>query len=193
MHNIHGTRFDGSPLWTFARARRPINNPLHFFFENPKEDKEGAKNGLKLDHVSLAHALWQNYMLIFELGRAKEQGFPTDALLSWTAKVLTGQFAEPASYSPFNVQRGSSPIADKQGNYFKTWTDTLVAYEDPDPPSKINPDACDGYAVYAYGASTMIVHEPGGAAPYEWLRDHVYDALKDKMAKCPKWAFLPRS
>jgi len=195
MHNIHGTRFDGTPLWTFARVRRPVDNPLHVFIENPKEEKNGDKSSspLNLSLVGYAVPLWQNYMMIFELGRAREQGFPTDALLSWSAKMLTGQFAEPESYSPYNIQQYSTGIRDRQGNYFKTWTETLRGYKDPSTPTRIKPDACDGYAVYAYGAATMIAREPGGAAAYEWLRSNVYDPLKDRMTHCPKWAYLPRS
>jgi hypothetical protein len=193
MHNIRGTRFEGTPLWMFARTHRPVDNPLHAFIENPKVEGKSSSSPLNLDVVSSAVPLWQNYMMIFELGRAREQGFPTAALLSWSAKVLTGQFAEGDSYSPYNVQQYSTGIRDRQGNYFKTWTDTLRGYKNPTPATRIKPDACDGYAVYAYGASTMIAHEPGGAAAYEWLRNHVYEPLKDRMVTCPKWAYLPRS
>ncbi len=190
-HNIHGTQFDGTPLWTFARGRWPADNPLHVFGENPK-DKSNTPDILNLSEVGTAAPLWQTYLLIFELGRAREQGYPTGALLSYCAKVLTGQFAESATYNPYNIARLSVGVRDREGRYFKTWTEALRSYNDPVPPPKFVYDPCDGYSLYAYGASTMIVHEPGGAAAYEWLRDHVYEPMRQEIGNCGKWAYLPR-
>lgn len=185
-HGITGTAFEGSRLWQFSRST-PFESPLHFF----AEQKLRGDEGLKPDSASTTGALWQNYMLIFELGRAKEKGFPTGPLLAWLAPVLTGQFADPANYDPANLARYWSPVRNEAGQFFSRWADTLPVYRKEKP--LVTKNVADGYAAYAYGAATMIQGLPGGAAAYAWLREGFYDPLRRQYAENPKWAFLPRS
>jgi len=185
---ISGTSFERQPTWQFGQ-KQVFASPLHFFSDQPLRGDEG----LLKEHASTCAALWQHYMLIFELGRAKEKGFPVDALLSSLAGILTGQFKEQATYNPYNLQRYYSPVREPNHKFFQTWTETLAAYEDPRVPNEFTRDTGDGYGVYAYGASTMITDLPGGIDSYNWLRKTAYDPLREKFSENPKWAFVPRS
>jgi hypothetical protein len=182
---IRGTPFEGKPTWQFG-AKEVFGSPLHFFDDQPIQDRREL-------HASTAAALWQHYMLIFELGRSKEKGFPTGPLVSWLAVILTSQFKEGPAYSPYNVARYWTGVRDDEHQFFQTWTATLASYKEPQVSTDLGTNVGDGYAAYAYGASTMITGEPGGDVAYDWLRKNFYGPLHDRFAENPKWAFLPRS
>jgi hypothetical protein len=183
--SIRGTPFEGKPTWQSGQ-KEVFASPLHFFADQPIRDRKEL-------HASTEGALWEHYMLIFELGRSKEKGFLTGPLLSWLAVVLTGQFKEGPAYSPYNLGRYWTGVRDNQHQFFQTWTATLASYKEPQAPTALGQNVADGYATYAYAASTMITGEPGGANAYDWLRKKLYDPLHDRFAENPKWAFLPRT
>ena len=188
MLGITGTPAQNSALWSFAKQNRSFQSPLHFWQDRPLRATQ--RNNAQTTSSSVS--LWEQYMLMFELGVAKEKGFRTGPLLTYTSYVLTSQFQEPKTYSVYNLQRYSTGVKDTAGNFFRTWTETLASYQDPQP-EEIKADVCDGYATYAYGASTVITNEPGGAVAYKWLKDRVYESRRDKYGRCPKWAFVPRA
>ncbi len=191
LHGITGTANEGSKLWRFGRST-PFEPPLHLFAEQ-KFDGPGAitGGGMVPGQVSSDAALWQHYMLIFELGRAKEKGFPTGRLLDYVGQVLTGQFRDPAAYAPENLGRYWTPVRDEAGRFFPTWAATLPAYSKADPV--IRRDVSDGYVAMACAAATMLSGSPEGQVAYAWLRKNFYDPLRDRYSENPKWAFLPRS
>lgn len=184
---IEGTKLASSRAWQAAQARL-FRSPLHFF----RDQAVRSDLGLLVNHASTVDGLWQNYMLIFELGRAKERGFSTGPLLSWLSEALTGHFVQPAGYDPLNFQRYYTAVRDEHGEFYKTWPDTLVAFKDREP-RPFNPDVGDGYGAYGYAASTMTIGEQDGREAYEWLRRNGYEPLHAKYAENPKWAFLPRT
>jgi len=184
---IRDAAFESTAALRFGETRA-FASPLHFLSYQPVRGDEGI---LK-EHASTVSALWQHYMLIFELGRSKEKGFPTGPLLSWLAEVLAGQFKAGSTYDPYNLQRYYTAVRDERGVFFQAWTDTLAAYKDPEPRKLFIPDISDGYGAYGYAASTMITGQPGGAEAYEWLRRNGYDPLRNRYAEYPKWAFMPR-
>jgi hypothetical protein len=187
MHGISGTRYEDTRLWRYGRDHA-FQPPLHYFDE---QDYNGG-DIFKPARVSTTSPLWQNYFVIFELARAREQGFATGPLLAWNGAVLTTQFADPQHYDPANVQRYYSPVRDITKRFYQTWPETLGAYLQPATP-RIDDDTCDGYDAYAYGASTVLIDQPGGETAYAWLRSQVYERFRDRFAACPKWAFLPRA
>jgi hypothetical protein len=172
-------------LWRYGR-KTPFEPPLRQFNESPPR----PNLGLKVELMQTDTALWQDYMILFELGRAKEKGFPTGPLLTWLAPVLTGQFQDP-QYDPANLTRYVHPVRDASGAFYRRWSDMLPVFQGPLTPLSQH-DVGDGYGNHAYAASTMITHETGGGVAYAWLREHVYEAERRGYAENPKWAFLPR-
>jgi hypothetical protein len=185
-HDIHGTKFEGTPQWRFGQTRLLVN-PLHAFDDQPAR----GDGGVKLDIVGTTTAIWTDYFLLLELGRAKEKGFPAGPMLSWLAVVLTSQFAHPDSYDPANLQRFQTPIRRRDGTPFKTWAETMAGYINP-VPGQLN-GGCEGIARMAYAASTMLATEPGGREAYDWLRKNMYDKFTNLNFACPKWSLLPRA
>ena len=188
LHDIRGTPGQGNFLWAVGNARK-VMSPLHFF------DVSGglrSNEGLDLDVVHEGSGLWQNYFVLFELGCAKEKGFRTAPLVSYLAPMLARQIADPEHYDPTNMTRYYTALLLKDGSYVPSWPATLHYYTDQKTPV-LGADVGDGYATYAYGASTMIVNEPGGEAIYRWLSERYYKPLRAKFEATPKWAFLPRA
>jgi hypothetical protein len=185
---LRGTQLENTPAWRYGDSK-PFRSPLHFIRDQPAE----AAAGILVDRAKSMDALWQCYLLIFELGRSKEKGFPTGALLTWLSELLTGHFRQVPGYDPLNFQRYFTAVRDEHGEFFRTWPETVVAYKEPEPRRRVfNPDIYDGYGAYGYAASTMITTEPGGREAYEWLRRNGYEPLRSRYAEYPKWAFVPR-
>jgi hypothetical protein len=184
---IRETSFEGSVLWE-AGQKQAYVSPLHVFSEEPPRPNWA----IRIERAKAITQLWQHYMLIVELGLAKEKSFPSSALLSHLGRVLIDQFRE-GGYDPLNFQRYSTGTRDADGHLFETWTETLVAFKDPANPEKFSKDIRDGYGTYAYAASTFLVSEPGGTRAYDWLRHNGYEPLQSEYAAYPKWALIPRT
>jgi hypothetical protein len=188
MHGITGTRFEATPLWQYGRSKVFLS-PLHVFAEVPPR----PNHELKLELVKTDTAMWQNYMVLIELGRAKERGFPSGPLLSWLAPALIGQVQDPEHYDPYNLLRYNTPVRDGNGVFYQSWAATVPAFIPPTFAHQPHGGAGDGYGSYAYAASTMLLGEPGGRDAYAWLREHIYDVERRGFAADPRLAFLPRA
>lgn len=191
MHGITGTPNENTAAWTYAKKRfaSVVSPHLHVWAVNERTQDED-RGGLLANTFSAAGAMWETYFVIFELGRAKEKGFATGPLLSHAGLMLTGQFAEP-SYDPHNIQRYHTAFRDPHKVWFPNWTATLVCYADPVDMTFAG-GVGDGYASYAYGASTMLVNEPGGKKAYDWLRANFFEPNRSKYSGSPKWAYVAR-
>ncbi|MBN9509088.1 MAG: hypothetical protein J0I21_08225 [Alphaproteobacteria bacterium] len=186
-HGIGGTKFADTPMWQYGN-RHVFDPPLRVFAES-----EPRPNlGIRLDMVKTDVAVWQNYMILFELGRAKEKGYATGALLSWLAPVLIGQLQDPQHYDPYNLLRYIHPVRDASGAFYPSWAATLPAFIQPAVPRRQLDNVGDGYGAYAYAAGTMLLGEPGGRDAYAWLRDNIYRVERRRYAMDPRLAFLPR-
>ena len=183
-----GTRFANTPMWRSGN-RHVFDPPLRVFAES-----EPRPNlGIRLDMVKTDVAVWQNYMILFELGRAKEKGYATGALLSWLAPVLIGQLQDPQHYDPYNLLRYIHPVRDASGAFYPSWAAMLPAFIQPTVPRRGLDNVGSGYGAYAYAAATMLLGEPGGRDTYAWLRDNIYRVEQHRYAMDPRLAFLPRT
>jgi len=176
QYQIQGTPRTGSPLWLHGNKNYRYVHPLRFLNDG------GAP--------SYGSAPWQHYMLIFQLGVAKEKGFDSGPLLDYSGEFLTKQFLEPQGYNFNNIASYWVRTRAPDGSMYQTWTESFPG--NPAPPTSLPAQPQDGYAAYAYGASTMTRHLPGGEMAYGWLRGEFYEKLKAGFAKRPKWAVLPR-
>ena len=95
--NIRKTSFENTPEWRWGHeVGRLPDSPLHFW--------ESGNGNFVQDPIDpgvarAAISTWEQNFLVYALGRAKELGYPTDALLSWLSANIVGQVTNP-NYEP---------------------------------------------------------------------------------------------
>jgi len=218
--NITGTQFQGTTNWTWQNAfirsatgspwemtTWPVSSTLNLGvpplgnWEAPNTDSGGNFYG-NLDHTT-TEAMTQEWMeafLIMELGRAKELGYPTDALLKSVAPHLIGQLTDPG-YNPYLSATYETPTVSLLTNaWFTNWADaksgyissfqTLTTWPDEAFPSDLD----QSYALIIRAAASYLPGLTAGSLSgndaWNWAYAHV---LNDSLLNTdPKWAILPR-
>ncbi len=141
---------------------------------------------------------WMQDYLIYGLGRAKELGFATDALLTWVAPNIIGQVTD-SSYNPYLVTSYRVGTVKKTGTaLFSNWADvktsflssiqnetdfypgTIFSFAQNDPDGNVQPAAA---------AISMVAGEAGGQQAWNWVLSKIYPAISGDL----KWAILPRT
>lgn len=206
QHNIVGTSFEGNANWNWGHttgmgawtANLGPPTALHFWFNGGPEYLQ-----LAIDKTVTKYACspWEQNFLIWVLGRAKELGYPTDALLTWLGPNLIQQLTDP-NYDPYLVGMYRLPtvrLSDSQ--YFPDWAGVKSGFVLPfiddyghsqTAESYFNANLGileQGYPLIALAAASQVVHLPGGATAWRWISTRVldYPGLND----VPKWAILP--
>lgn len=198
QRNITTSAFNGNANWTWGHTTGLswIDNlgpgPLHVW--------SAGSAGFVTDVIDpavtkYAHQNWEQMLMMWALGRAKELGYPTNALVSWFAVDFTAQILDPG-YSPYYVAPYRMPtVALATGNYFQTWAGVKSGYLSSfDPVANFNyylADADFGYSIIAISAYSQIATETNGPAAWDWIATHslVAPAIDDN----PKWAIIPRT
>jgi hypothetical protein len=153
--------------------------------------------------VAAGTSQWMENWLIYGLGRAKELGYPSDALLSWVAVHLIGQLTD-AQYSPYYTGAYRTPTVDAvTGRWYNSWsgvatgflplfTNNHVDFLTPQQyfVSELQNNE-QGYSVTTFPAAAMAAGEPGGPAAWSWIAQNAR-ALDTSINTDPKWAILPR-
>jgi hypothetical protein len=215
--NITGTGYYNNAVWTFGRTYRSTGSQETLSGQYPPlgQWRRGsssfaqAEYGINPSAVSEAISLFEASFLTYALGRAKELGYATDALLSYVAPMWTGIVP---TYK-YILNSGRVPTIFS-GAYFTTWSSawngyyaTLSActsgggcpfsgsYHVRDQSAFWKSGAGSGnpsFDIMATAAISMIAGEPGGSTAWNTL---VSDGMTNisEFADDPSWAILPRS
>jgi hypothetical protein len=137
-------------------------------------------------------APWMQYYPIYALGRARDLGFATNALLSHAAPWLIGLICR--SGNPLLVAEYELPVVDRSGNFFD-WSGVLGALTSTElstglPAIFLRNLKADGYDAMVGPALSYLTDQPGGAQAWSWFTSNVYNAITNYSAD-PKWAILP--
>jgi hypothetical protein len=190
---ITKTVFENTPEWRWGRtmAGSP-SSPLHFW-------EPGNANFVQepIDGASARAAIstWEQNFLVYALGRAKELGYPTDALLSWLAVNIIGQLTDPG-YDPHLIAAYRTASTGNDGQLFDSWGQVRSAYKRGFDAKSwfrnqlINGD--HGYALIAITVAGMVASEAGGAQAWDWIHKNGFVPARQTFAANPKWAIIPR-
>ncbi|MBA2355662.1 MAG: hypothetical protein H0V80_13470 [Acidobacteria bacterium] len=175
--------------WKFAPVGVP--SPLRIFADS----SAAFVQGLDATKVRTAVSPWEQNMLIMVLGRVKELGYRSDALLRWVAPVLISQLTTPG-YTPERVSAYRLPaLKEPDGQYFATWPQVATGFFASDDPASYfamnNNDPEHGYTYIALAATSYLTNEPGGAAAWAFMQSRVLSS--DLLDANPKWAIIPRT
>jgi len=145
-------------------------------------------------NVTQAMAPWMQNFVVITLGRAKELGYKTEQLLSYSGQQLLAPFADP-SIAHHMINAYITPTLDQNGQWFTSWHDIFAQYTE-DYKLEIenftvnNQDAEHGYYSIAMAAASYLHEEPSFDLLWQYMQTHVM--VKDIYNSNPKWALLPR-
>jgi len=190
---LTGTPAEGTPTWTWGRDYRvPAdgNPPLHQF---GRGSDAFAQANYGIDPTVTAEAIsnFEQHFMMLALGRARELGYRTDALIEYFGQHYVGVLTEP-DYNPYLIANGRTPTVRVGGTYFTTWAGLKSGYDSEWQARDSFPltDAEHGYDFLALAATSYVRDLPGGDAAWAFMASQALNAavLDDN----PKWAVVPR-
>ena len=145
--------------------------------------------------VHRAMAPWQQNFVIVALGRAKDVGYGTDALLGYAGLQLLGPFSD-VNLPHHMIFAYVTPCVDLDFNWFTSWSDVYAGYnidyvESMSTYSITNNDAQNGTPSVTMGAAAYLSGHHNHPELWKYILDNV--ANKDIYNDDPKWAILPRT
>lgn len=137
---------------------------------------------------------WQQNFLIYAFGRARELGFQTGPLISWTSQLLIGQLTN-AGYDPYLSAAYRMPTIKKENNlYFSLWSDEkrgfLNSYNAQADFASDLVDPNHGYPAIEIPATAVAAGEAGGLRAWGFIQQNVL--ISPTLNDNPKWVILPR-
>lgn len=144
--------------------------------------------------VKLAIAPWTHGFLFYALGRAKELGYQTDAILKWMSPFYTRMSEAGVPRMAYAGLYTIPSVSALTGRHFSSWEEIAAAYAPSiDALARFRgnlPDLDHGYSNIACAGATFVAREPGGAAAVEFC-DSERPGRGD-FSDNPKWALRPR-
>jgi len=196
---LTGTPLSSTAEWRWGNttAMSPYGVPPLSHMGEDKDTRSLA--GTDTTKVLGGTAPWMEYFMIYAWGRAREMGFPTDAVLKKHAQFLTGQVNDPA-YDPYLIALYRVPVIRRSPEGFvQTWTE-LKSYLLPETLTAAQTtfasnarDMTHGYSTIATAAAAMIADQPGGASTWQWLLANARTPNISRISSNPKWIIVPRS
>jgi len=152
-----------------------------------------------------AHSHWMNMFVIAALGRGREMGFPTDALLEWVGPHVVGQLTTPgyavALVSQYVVpDRGWQP--DGSADWFPDWDETVFGWSEQKQTGMLDGalevvywPLSSTYLTQARCALALCVHLPDGGRAWQALEDLIAAKTAETgtpiaWAADPTWAVI---
>lgn len=181
-------------LWVLDSTGVDLGIPSLRFWSKPNEFIHPDFNDPAL--VDATVATWMQVWVIYALGRAKELGYPTDALLTWVSRFITDQLTTP-SYNPkFTAWYRTPTVKKATYNWYTSWLDVQTGFV----TSVYSADAWwnatiadtdQGYPQTLIPAVAMVADKTNGAAAWNYIAANVLS--HPSIANDPKWAIVPRS
>ena len=149
-----------------------------------------------------ASAHWMCMFVIAALGRGRELGFPTDALLEWVAPHVIGQFNTPG-YPPQLAGQYVVPDMKKPRAWFTSWEETFTGWSAQKQTGRLNGEIEIGYwglPINYYNeartALSFVVDQPGGEEAWDRCEETIAaktleSGIAIPWADDPTWAVVP--
>lgn len=215
-HNITGTALYNDPffrtIWNFGKARNANINysaegspaawnafdhgaPSASWCQYDKTNADGSGSPASdcADTYSM-QSPWMTYYTIVGLGRAKELGYASDAMLTYMSGYLNGMLTNP-NYNPWLIgEYHVSTLKNSPRRWYSSWAEVKATYLEPTRSRAnflqgVTPDA---YPYYAFAAASYTADKANGAAAWSWLNTNVR-RVGGGIEMNPTWAILPRS
>jgi len=200
--NITSTQFKGNAIWNWGAAARSGDactlfppdgtlSPLHLFNAGCPALLD---NDIDSSVAGWAASMFEEDYLLVALGRGKELGYPTSAILSYVAYLYTGMLTD-SGFNHFMVDNERMPTKRlSDGNFFDTFgnmaTGFISSYQtETSFPHISDPD---GYPANVSAGVSYITNEPNGAAAWSFMQTNWLHNPNAPVNTNPKWAIIPR-
>lgn len=216
--NITTTAYNGNAVWTFGRNFRSTNSqetlsgayPALGQWRRGSSAFAQAEYGVNPSSASDAISLFEQSFLTYALGRGRELGFATDALLNWVGPAYIGAIG----YDRWILNGGRLPTV-ASGSYISSWANVestfyattsacttaggcpyFGAYHVQDQSSFWKSSGIasgdPSYDVFATVATGMVAHQAGGWAAWSTLVSDGMTTIAE-FQDDPTWAILTRA
>jgi hypothetical protein len=246
--NITTGAYNGNTMWTwgnqFANPNYCVNNPsltglwcanaingvqngpptaIHFWVADGGTAAQSNNDCQYPIDTTQANNLgctspWMVQYVIYALGRARDVGYPAQALLNWVGSWQIGAVTDP-TFNPYLAGAYRMATVQANGQYFTTWagilstvcsstatgciagtsTSNAQTAQTFDPPnhqygscgySPFGDGNCSG--AYELGiAVAQLADQTNGAAAWSWVLANAMS--NSQLASDPKWAMSPRT
>jgi hypothetical protein len=215
--NITGTAYQNNAVWTFGRNYRSTNSAetLGGAYPTLGQWRRGStafaqsEYGVNSSVAAEAISWFEQHFLTYALGRGKELGFATQALLNWVGPAYVGTINQ----NKFMLNGGRLPTVNASNAFFTTWSAIAGAYysttsacttaggcpyngthhvQNQNSFWKLGVATSDpSYDVMATAALSMVADQSGGASAWSTLVSDGMTALAG-FADDPSWAIIAR-
>jgi len=164
--------------------------PLHHW---RKDGGGGPESPVDPDETDKAMSPWMECVAMSGLWRAKELGYPVDALVKWFAEHFTGIATHPEC-DPHIMGVYRIPVTAEAGHYFQFWPDLMNGFESgynfkADFEGRLG-DPEHGYCYLTLPALAACYHQQNGVSAWNTLTPRLL--ARPELNQDPKWAVLPR-
>jgi hypothetical protein len=216
--NITTTAYNGTTVWTYGynvsfKAANPTDNfwtsvdlngpdyyvgipPLHWWELGNVQLCDNTVNDLTVSHSCISP--WMQDYLVYSLGRARELGYATDALLNWVGPNIINQVTDP-TFNPYLLTAYRVGTVKQSGpSLFTSWADVKTGFlpavqsETDFYPGAVyqgTQSDADGNVQPAAAVVALLANQTNGTAAWNWMATNVEPAIFGDL----KWAILPRT
>lgn len=149
-----------------------------------------------------ASAHWMVMFVTAALGRGRELGFPTNALLEWVAPHVIGQFGTEG-YPPQLCGQYVVPDMKKPRAWFASWEETLTGWSEQKQTGRLNGEIeitywgmGTNYYNEARTALSFVTDQPGGEDAWSRCEETIAaktleSGIEIDWISDPTWAVIP--
>lgn len=190
---LSGTQYTGNTMYTWALAKYLGVSavPPMFTWGRGSTEFSQAGYGIEISATYEAISQFEQSFMMVALGRGKELGYPTSAVINHISKHYIGAITD-ASYNPYLLNFGRIPttkVSDQ--HYFSTWAELKTGWQTSiQATSAFTPTDLDGsYSVIAL-AATAFISGPNSADAWAFMNSKLLSG--STMNDTPTWALVNR-
>lgn len=181
-------------LWSSSETRSAYGEPTLGMW-SPGVVEYAASSDFVPGEVAIAFAPWMDGFMMAALGRARELGYPTDALIRSLAPYYTRTQEGTVNAMWYASAYAVPAVSARTGKYFQLWPEILATFTTTlaDRQTIFRQSLANlehGYATIACAAITYIAREPGGGTVHDFCVQE--QSVYSDFSLNPKWAILPR-
>ncbi len=192
MFDLKNGNFNGNKNWQWGKKYRLPKEGVPPLNQWTRGSSAFAQVGYGIDTTvtEMAISNFEQHMIMLALGRGKELGYPTDAIIKHFGQNYINQVTHP-DYNPYLLCNGRIPTVKTDSTYFTSWKELKTGYNDKwKNKNSFDTAYAEHYTFLGMTAVSYCTPLPGGKDAWAFVKTHALPAscLNDD----PRWAIIPR-